>query len=197
MLAGGQHHTPTALPRDTHSVGGWVGPTAVMNGCGKSRLPPGFDSQTIQPVASHCTNWAIPANAVGVGLIVDSNDNTGIVSGKAICVAQPLCVFVAVSIQHAMRMCHFFIYPALQYFYALSHKRHEFKKKTTLNIKCVFSSFLQFLSEIFFIQEEMSELRSKMYIGLHVKCPLYLSDWNETWIFWTDFPKTLTYQISW
>jgi hypothetical protein len=28
-----------------------------------------------------------------------------------------------------------------------------------------------------------------MYIGLHVKCPLFLSDFNETWIFWKDFRK--------
>jgi len=28
-----------------------------------------------------------------------------------------------------------------------------------------------------------------MYIGAHVKCPLFWSDWNETWIFWTDFRK--------
>ena len=33
-----------------------------------------------------------------------------------------------------------------------------------------------------------------MVIGLHVKCRLFLSDFNETWIFWTDFSKN--YQIS-
>jgi hypothetical protein len=36
----------------------------------------------------------------------------------------------------------------------------------------------------------------KMYIILHVKYPS-LSDFNENWIFWTDFWKVPRYQISW
>ena len=34
-----------------------------------------------------------------------------------------------------------------------------------------------------------------MYIGLHVKYLLFLSDFNETWIFSTDFQKILTYSM--
>jgi hypothetical protein len=33
-----------------------------------------------------------------------------------------------------------------------------------------------------------------MYIGLHVKYPLLLSDFNETWIFSADFRQICKYQ---
>ena len=34
-----------------------------------------------------------------------------------------------------------------------------------------------------------------MWKRLHVKCPLMFSDFNETWIFTTDFRKKLKYQL--
>jgi hypothetical protein len=40
MGVGGQRHAPATLPRErpgTHFIGGWVGPSVGMDGCGKSR----------------------------------------------------------------------------------------------------------------------------------------------------------------
>ena len=60
MGMGGQRHAPAALPPGkrpgTHCIGGWVGPRAGLDGCGKSRPPPGFDPRTVQPVASRYTD---------------------------------------------------------------------------------------------------------------------------------------------
>ena len=36
----------------THCTEGWVGTSAGLDGCGKSRPPPGFDRRTALPVAS-------------------------------------------------------------------------------------------------------------------------------------------------
>ena len=45
----------------THCTGDWVGHRGGMDGCGKSRPPPGLDPRTVQPVASRYTDCAIPA----------------------------------------------------------------------------------------------------------------------------------------
>ena len=57
MGVSGQRHAPAALPPGkrpgTYCIGGCVGSRASLDECGKSRPPPpGFDPQTVQPVAS-------------------------------------------------------------------------------------------------------------------------------------------------
>ena len=62
MGVGGQSNAPAALPPGrrpgTHCIGGWVGPRAGLDGCGKSLPPLGLDPRTVQPVASRYTDWA-------------------------------------------------------------------------------------------------------------------------------------------
>jgi hypothetical protein len=59
MGMGGPRSIPTDLPLGkrpgTVCTGCWVGPTAGLDGCGKSPFPPGFGSHTVQAVASHYT----------------------------------------------------------------------------------------------------------------------------------------------
>jgi hypothetical protein len=40
----------------TQFIGGWLGIRASLDRCGKSRPPPGFDPQMVQPVASRYTD---------------------------------------------------------------------------------------------------------------------------------------------
>ena len=62
----GQLHAPAALyPRErpgTHCTEGWVGPTAGLNRCGKSRPQPRFDPRTVQPVAQSLYRLSYPAH---------------------------------------------------------------------------------------------------------------------------------------
>jgi hypothetical protein len=57
------------------------------------------------------------------------------------------------------------------------------------------------LPHIFFLRnvsflKEMNEILSKMYIGLRIKCLLFLAEFTETCIFSTDFRKLLRYTTA-
>ena len=69
--------------------------------------------------------------------------------------------------------------------------------KTQLNTKFVFWFSVQHLSETGPILSSSERDTINIYIGIHVKCPLFLSEFSDTWISSTDFRKILRYQISW
>jgi hypothetical protein len=60
MEVGGQYHGLVALPPGkgpgTHFIGGWVGPRAGLDRCGKSRPHRDYDTRTVKPVASSYTD---------------------------------------------------------------------------------------------------------------------------------------------
>ena len=55
---------------------------------------------------------------------------------------------------------------------------------------------LKLLSGTFLILR-IIEIWSKIHISIQVKYPLFLPDFNETWIFWNEFLKILKFKISW
>ena len=108
---------------------------------------------------------------------------------------------IGLSIQHAMRMCHIILSsaacPPVQYFSAVSHKRHGFRKKKVIENKVYFYFLHKFCLKHFSSQEVLSELWSKIDVGLRGKYRLFLSYFKETSIFWADFRKIFQYQMSW
>jgi len=56
---------------------------------------------------------------------------------------------------------------------------------------CVSSFSTTHVWNIFHSTKNWARLIKKLYIGLHVKYPLLLSDFNETWIYLADLRKIL------
>ena len=54
---GGQRHAPSALPPEKTRY-------PLSGSVRKILPPPAFDPRTVQPVASRCTDWAIPARVI-------------------------------------------------------------------------------------------------------------------------------------
>jgi len=61
---------------------------------------------------------------------------------------------------------------------------------------CVLIFSATFVWNISHSKKKWARYDKKMYGGLHVQYPLFLSDFNKTLILLTDFRKILKYQIS-
>jgi len=83
--------------------------------------------------------------------------------------------------------CH--LWPAPFTFPILSHKRYDLKKKRIIGHKMCPSIFSTNLCETFFHCKRNCARYDLMSTGLQVKCRLFLSDFNDSWIFLKRFSK--------
>ena len=113
---------------------------------------------------------------------------------KAASITYSECVFVALrSMQRACAVLSSVACLTQQSSSTLSHKKQYFRKEKLMNTKCVFWCYLQCLSETFLIirrNERDVMIKACWSSG---KDPSFLSKFNETVIFSTDFRKTLKY----
>ena len=117
-------------------------------------------------------------------------------SGKLISITYSELVFVNLGIQRAMCMSHIIIcgLPSCTVFFHIISWKVRFLKKL-LNLKCVSIFCSTFVSNISHSKKKWMRYDQNC-IGHHVKYPLFLSDFKETWIFSTDFQNINKYQIT-
>jgi hypothetical protein len=88
--------------------------------------------------------------------------------------------------------CHCGLPGSTTLFHIISQRARFFKNVIEHKI-CVLIFSTTFVRNIW----ELSEILARIYVGLHVRSPLFLADFNENWIFLTDFRKIFKYQIQW
>jgi hypothetical protein len=105
---------------------------------------------------------------------------------------QCACALLSCVLPYYHVSCHIIMCPAPLYIIFLHNLKITIYKKSTGYRMRVLNSLKHFS-----LQEVLRKIRSEMYISLHVRCQLFLSDFRGTWIFSTVFRKIHRYQISW
>jgi len=88
----------------------------------------------------------------------------------------------------------------VQYFSTSSHERHDFRgggggSYWTQNV--CFDFPYNFCPKCFSFYADFSEILQQIYICLRLMYSLFLSGFNQSWNFSTDFRQILEYEISW
>jgi hypothetical protein len=98
---------------------------------------------------------------------------------------------VALLTHHAVRMpwLSFVASLAPPYFLTLFHKRHDFRKKVVEHKMCVSIFCTTFVWNILHSKTNSARYCHKCWNLFYVKYPLFLSDFNETWIFFDRFSE--------
>ena len=119
-------------------------------------------------------------------------------SGELVIITYSELLSVSLDIRHAKIVRNIFLSvsrPAPQYYSSLFNIRHDFRKKKSLNIKCVFWFSVQF----WFIKFHNSK-NTFVYVGLRMfscKVKFFLPNFNTTRIFSTFDRKIIQYQLLW
>jgi len=100
---------------------------------------------------------------------------------KAVSVTYCECVFLALGIQHAMRMHHIAICGLLgsTIFFNLISTTQRFSKKIIENEICVLILSTNLFEKFFFLTRTERDMIKNVHC-LHVKYPISMSDFNET-----------------
>jgi len=112
--------------------------------------------------------------------------------GKSKTIIYSECVFVALGIQHAMRMRHTVICSLPRstiFFHIIPYTGTILEKKKSYSTQNVFRISLHLLSETFPILRKSWGRYDKLNVYKVFKCPLFLPGFNETWIILHRFPR--------
>jgi hypothetical protein len=87
--------------------------------------------------------------------------------------------------------------PRCTNFSTLSHKRHDFQQNIFGHKMCVWIPSTILFETFFILRRIGRDIFKNVYWCSCIVYIILLSDFNESWIFSTDFQKLFKYKISW